>query len=83
MNAIQELYALQEARGYLADRQEFPHLLKTKRAYSTYKPRGVIGMITPWNFPLVLSIGEAIPALMAGNGVVLKPSTRLNAPSAS
>ena len=47
-----------KARHYLADRQESPHLLKTKRAYSTYKPRGVIGMITPRNFPLVLSIGE-------------------------
>jgi len=59
----------------LADSQERPHLLKNKKAYSTYKPRGVIGMITPWNFPLVLSIGEAIPALMAGNGVVIKPSS--------
>ncbi len=59
---------------FLADKQETPRLLKTKKAYSTYKPRGVIGMITPWNFPLVLTVGEAIPALMAGNGVVLKPS---------
>jgi acyl-CoA reductase-like NAD-dependent aldehyde dehydrogenase len=60
---------------YLADRRFRPHLLKTKIPMTTYKPRGVIGMITPWNFPLLLSIGEAIPALMAGNGVVIKPSS--------
>jgi len=63
------------ADRHLADRPERPHLLRNKKAYSTYKPRGVIGMITPWNFPLVLSIGEAIPALMAGNGVVIKPAS--------
>ena len=31
-------------------------------------------MISPWNFPLILSLGDAIPALMAGNAVVIKPS---------
>ncbi len=66
-------WAKQSAR-LLADCEQRLHLFKNKRAYSTYKPRGVIGMITPWNFPLILTIGEAIPALMAGNGVVIKPS---------
>jgi acyl-CoA reductase-like NAD-dependent aldehyde dehydrogenase len=68
-------YWAKNAARLLADREARPHLLKTKKAYSTYKPRGVIGMITPWNYPLILSIGEAIPALMAGNGVVIKPSS--------
>ena len=63
------------APRFLADRQLRPHLLKSKKAYTTYKPRGVIGMITPWNYPLVLSVGEAIPALAAGNAVVIKPSS--------
>ena len=36
-------------------------------------PVGVVGFITPWNFPLTLGITDAIAALMAGNGVVLKP----------
>lgn len=40
-----------------------------------YAPRGVIGVIAPWNFPLALGFGDAIPALMAGNAVVLKPSS--------
>lgn len=68
-------YWARNAGRLLADRRERPHLLKTKIPYTTYKPRGVIGMITPWNFPFLLSIGEAIPALMAGNGVVIKPSS--------
>jgi len=36
-------------------------------------PRGVVGIITPWNYPLTLAASDAIPALMAGNAVVLKP----------
>jgi acyl-CoA reductase-like NAD-dependent aldehyde dehydrogenase len=63
------------AARFLADRRLRPHLLVAKAAYTTYKPRGVIGMITPWNYPLSLSIGEAIPALLAGNAVVLKPAS--------
>lgn len=39
-----------------------------------YRPHPVVGLISPWNFPLILSIGDAIPALMAGAAVVLKPS---------
>lgn len=51
----------------------FP-LVKAKKVFSTYAPRGVIGIISPWNFPLIMTLGEALPALMAGNAVVLKPS---------
>ncbi len=54
-------------------RPYFP-LLKIKRVVSTYAPRGVIGMISPWNFPLTMTLGEALPALMAGNAVIIKPS---------
>jgi succinate-semialdehyde dehydrogenase/glutarate-semialdehyde dehydrogenase len=39
-----------------------------------YKPHGVAGLITPWNYPFLLSIADAIPALLAGNAVVVKPS---------
>ena len=37
---------------------------------------GVVGIIAPWNYPLTLGIGDAIPALLAGNGVVLKPDAQ-------
>ncbi len=39
-----------------------------------YRPHPVVGLISPWNFPLVLSMGDAIPALMAGAAVIMKPS---------
>ncbi len=39
-----------------------------------YEPVGVVGVIGPWNFPLINSFGDCIPALAAGNAVVLKPS---------
>jgi len=38
------------------------------------EPYGVIGAIAPWNFPLVMGSWKVVPALVAGNGVVLKPS---------
>ncbi len=45
-----------------------------KRGFVVYKPRGVVGIISPWNAPLNLAIGDAVPALLAGNAVVIKPS---------
>jgi acyl-CoA reductase-like NAD-dependent aldehyde dehydrogenase len=42
--------------------------------YVTRAPVGVVGVIGPWNNPLINSFGDAIPALAAGNAVVLKPS---------
>jgi succinate-semialdehyde dehydrogenase/glutarate-semialdehyde dehydrogenase len=39
-----------------------------------YRPLGVVGIISPWNFPWAIPVGEVVMALMAGNGVVLKPS---------
>ena len=63
-----------QARRFLAPQRITPHLLRNKKVTTIYNPRGVIGMITPWNFPLILTIGEAIPALLAGNAVVIKPS---------
>lgn len=61
---------------FLADEVISPHnpLLKVKRAKIVYRPYGVVGMISPWNFPVILSVGDAIPALVAGNAVAIKPS---------
>jgi acyl-CoA reductase-like NAD-dependent aldehyde dehydrogenase len=42
--------------------------------FNTYEPRGVVGAITPWNFPSVNAVFKCGPALAAGNTVVLKPS---------
>jgi acyl-CoA reductase-like NAD-dependent aldehyde dehydrogenase len=64
------------APGYLADekiRTSNPFVLGRKLVVR-YRPVGVVGVIGPWNYPLTNSFGDAIPALAAGNGVVLKPS---------
>ncbi len=62
---------------YLADekvRTSSPFLLG-RRVLVRYEPIGVAGIIGPWNYPLVNNIGDAIPALAAGNSVLLKPSS--------
>ena len=51
-----------------------PGLLVHKVATIEYQPLGVIGVIGPWNFPLQNVLGPTIPALMAGNAVVVKVS---------
>jgi acyl-CoA reductase-like NAD-dependent aldehyde dehydrogenase len=50
-------------------------LLRTKSSAFTYEPLGVIGVISPWNYPWSIPLGEVAMALMAGNGVVLKPAS--------
>src|SRR6266567_3150349 len=45
-----------------------------RSSYEIYKPRGVIGIISPWNFPFSTPLGEVVMSLMAGNAVILKPS---------
>jgi succinate-semialdehyde dehydrogenase/glutarate-semialdehyde dehydrogenase len=61
----------------LADeRQPMPQaFLKTKRSKFIYEPLGVVGVIAPWNYPWSIPFGEVAIALMAGNGVVLKPAS--------
>jgi acyl-CoA reductase-like NAD-dependent aldehyde dehydrogenase len=64
------------AADFLAD--ETPSapnpMFKVKRLRITYQPYPVVGVISPWNFPLILAYDDAIPALMAGAAVVIKPS---------
>ncbi len=50
-----------------------PHLLQ-KRGWLLYEPRGVIGVISPWNFPFAIPFTQVAYCVAAGNGVVLKPS---------
>lgn len=65
------------AEGYLKD-ERVPIALNPlnlgKRAVIRRAPVGLVGVIGPWNYPLVNSFGDAIPALLAGNSVILKPS---------
>ncbi len=51
-----------------------PNLHGTARAAISYQPKGVIGNISPWNFPFDLSLGPLVDILAAGNRAILKPS---------
>ena len=48
--------------------------LMGRSSYVVYKPLGVVGIISPWNFPWATPLDEVVMALMAGNAVVVKPS---------
>ncbi len=65
------------APAYLADEDvetASPFVRGGRRMKVRYAPVGVVGVIGPWNYPLNNSFGDCIPALAAGNAVVLKPS---------
>ena len=69
-------YYARTAPGLLADRTPPRHgmIAATKRQLLVQRPYPVVGVITPWNFPLGLSLLDAVPALLAGAAVVVKPS---------
>ena len=64
------------APRYLADERvkSAAIFVKGKRLVLRYRPLGLVGVIGPWNYPLTNSFGDCIPALAAGNSVILKPS---------
>ncbi|MDX6590795.1 MAG: hypothetical protein QOI84_2069, partial [Solirubrobacterales bacterium] len=64
------------AAKFIGEESVRPHspLLASKKLRIQYRPHQVVGIISPWNFPLILSLGDAIPALQAGAAVVIKPS---------
>ncbi|MGH2925834.1 MAG: aldehyde dehydrogenase family protein [Solirubrobacterales bacterium] len=66
----------ENAPRYLADEQieSASPFLRGRRMAVRYAPLGVVGVIGPWNYPFNNSFGDCIPALAAGNAVVLKPS---------
>jgi acyl-CoA reductase-like NAD-dependent aldehyde dehydrogenase len=65
-----------KAPRYLADERirSSSIFVKGKRLVLRYRPLGLVGVIGPWNYPLTNSFGDCIPALAAGNAVILKPS---------
>ncbi len=64
-----------EGPRLLADEAvSLPLFLKDKRAQHAFEPVGVVGVISPWNYPWSIPFGEVAMALMCGNGVVLKPA---------
>ncbi len=69
-------YYRKRAGRFLADSHPRPHSMLTasKRLTIAYRPYPVVGVICPWNNPVLLALADALPALLAGAAVALKPS---------
>jgi acyl-CoA reductase-like NAD-dependent aldehyde dehydrogenase len=83
MEAVAEIIAVLDALLYypkhaeqlLRERRTRPHLFfPFKSLVTAYHARGVVGVITPWNFPFSMGLNPVAQALMAGNAVIQKPS---------
>lgn len=69
-------YYANTAVDYLSpDRRQGVQLGLTE-VWEHHQPKGLVGVISPWNYPLTLGISDAIPAIVAGNAVLAKPDER-------
>ena len=70
------VFYAKRAEKWLSDKKIKMHgpMRFLKKTIITYKPRGVVAVITPWNGPFILSINPVIQALLCGNSVIVKPS---------
>ncbi|MFF7128958.1 succinic semialdehyde dehydrogenase [Streptomyces sp. NPDC008240] len=64
-----------KAPAYLRPKRHAGAMPTLTKVTELRHPRGVVGQIAPWNYPLELSVGDALPAFVAGNAVVMKPDT--------
>lgn len=62
--------------SYTIGGQTLPHDLPQNLLYTTRQPLGVVGLITPWNFPVAIPAWKMAPALISGNAVVIKPASQ-------
>jgi succinate-semialdehyde dehydrogenase/glutarate-semialdehyde dehydrogenase len=74
--AIVSRHYARRSAGYLRARRRQGGFPLLSQAVELRHPRGVVGIVAPWNYPLSISITDAIPALMAGNAVVLRPDNQ-------
>ena len=67
--------------SYTIGGQTIPHDLPQNLLFTRREPLGVVGLITPWNFPIAIPAWKLAPALVSGNAVVLKPASQAPAMS--
>jgi 2,5-dioxopentanoate dehydrogenase len=67
--------------SYTIGGQTLPHDLPGNLLFTRREPLGVVGLITPWNFPIAIPAWKMAPALVSGNAVVLKPASQAPAMS--
>ncbi|PQM45775.1 Putative succinate-semialdehyde dehydrogenase [NADP(+)] 2 [Mycobacterium talmoniae] len=66
-------YYANTAAGYLGPKRRQGVQLALTKVTELHHPKGLVGIISPWNYPLTLGISDALPALVAGNAVLAKP----------
>ncbi len=71
--ALVARYYAYHGKKHVRSRRRRGLLPVVTRAWEHHRPVGVVGFITPWNYPLAMGLSDVIPALLAGNGAVLKP----------
>lgn len=74
--AIVARYYAVHAADFLAPQARKGAIPGLTESREYHHPKGVVGIIAPWNYPLSMGITDAIPALLAGNGVVEKPDSQ-------
>jgi 2,5-dioxopentanoate dehydrogenase len=62
--------------SYTLGGQTIPHDLPGNLLFTRREPLGVVGLITPWNFPIAIPAWKLAPALVCGNAVVMKPASQ-------
>ena len=67
-------YFARKSAKLLRDEQFTLSVFRNKKSRIDYSPLGVVGIISPWNYPFSIPMGEVVMGLMAGNAVLLKPS---------
>src|SRR5215207_8354918 len=74
--ALAARYAAVRGPRLLRDKRRLGLVPGLTRALQVHQPKGVVGVISPWNYPLVLGITDHLPAFVAGNAVVHKPDSK-------
>ncbi|MEZ0092140.1 succinic semialdehyde dehydrogenase [Streptacidiphilus sp. EB129] len=74
--AVEARHYGRAAAGYLKPRRRGGAFPVLTQVHEVRQPKGVIGQISPWNYPLALFVGDALPAFVAGNAVVTKPDSQ-------
>ncbi|WP_040807937.1 succinic semialdehyde dehydrogenase [Nocardia concava] len=74
--ALNARYYAQRGPDLLAPERVSAPLPGVIKTVVRYQPKGVVGIIAPWNYPIALSVSDALPALLAGNGVIVKPDSQ-------
>lgn len=74
--ALTARYYARKATELLGPQRKLGMFPVLTRAEQRFVPKGVVGIISPWNYPLTMAMSDGLPAVLAGNVVVLKPDSQ-------